>query len=288
MHNNVEKAVIHALSYADIFDAPLSFSELHMFIEVAVSRTQLENILKKQKSVQYSNGYWCLRGRAKICAIRKTREKVSGDKLNAIQPEIKKISKIPTVLFIGVTGSIAVQNAVPSDDIDLCIIARANTLWLTRMVVTLILFLSGKKRSPTQVLAPNTICVNLWMSEHDMYFSEKNIFLAREIIHMKKVINKSDMYKRFLVVNTWVYTFFPNALPRTVVLPKKRFSVMSLLFPIDYLCFVLQKWYMGRRKHSTYVSRTRAAFYPQNTADKILAKYKKRVVVSSKIDQKRA
>ena len=63
------------------------------------------------------------------------REKYSESKLQIAKRASKLISKVPTVLFVGITGSLAMMNADKDSDIDLIIITKRNTLWTTRMLV---------------------------------------------------------------------------------------------------------------------------------------------------------
>ena len=45
----------------------------------------------------------------------------------------------PTIIFLGVTGSVAARNARQGEDIDLLLVCKTGTMWLTRLELWLYL-----------------------------------------------------------------------------------------------------------------------------------------------------
>lgn len=60
----------------------------------------------------------------------------------------------------------------------------------------------------------NKLCLNLFFDEKELAVPEfkKTEYVAHEILQMKPLIIKGDVYQRFLVANNWVFDLFPNAI----------------------------------------------------------------------------
>lgn len=234
------------------------------------------------EDIVQQRGYICLRGREGIFEKRRRREKISQQKEVLAERAGRLLSFIPTIRLIGISGSVAMRNADEDDDLDLFIITRSGTLWLTRFftVFLLTLFQLRRKRKGSRV--KNTVCVNLLLDEQMLQFTKerRDLYTAHEIIQMKPLVNKRQTYEAFLKSNEWVREFLPNSMSETVRMrgyerPGKR-SVSSFLTPLEWVAKTAQVWYMRNHRTTETVSDVLAAFHPFDARRRVLEAFQKR------------
>ena len=184
---------------------------------------------------------------------RLQREKISRQKLQIAQKAAKILSKIPTVKFVGVTGSLAMMNSNENSDIDLMIVTSSNNLWTTRLFTYLLIHLFGfKRRFPMEKAENDKLCFNLWLDEDDLVWrkSDRNIYTSHEIAQIMPLVNKDKTYEKFLFQNKWILSFWPYAvrilnLESRIWNKNSKFQIPNSKFsPVEKLAFKLQYLYM--------------------------------------------
>lgn len=250
------------IKYHDIFDYPLTKEELKKWKVGNKARH-----VKVKGGIHNKNGFYFLDGRGEIIKKRLEKEKYSEQKLQIAKRAAKVLGKIPTVLFVGITGALAMNNAGVDSDIDLMIITKANKLWTTRPVAYLLLKLNGFKiRSPGQKDERDKLCINLWIDQTALEWDkgDRNIYTAHEIAQIKKVVDKQDVYNNFVFKNKWTFDYWPNAFG----FQNKRFKVQKIkpskITLIESIFFKLQKYYMKSKLSREVVDKHRAIFHPNN------------------------
>lgn len=118
----------------------------------------------------------------------------------------KYLAKIDDILMVGVTGSLASKYPQKNDDIDLMIITRKDSLWLTRFKVFLIFW---KFKIPHRT-NNNDICINLWLEDMRIPLNKRNLKNAVDLILMRPILNRQNTYKNFLLINKWVRKYVVN------------------------------------------------------------------------------
>lgn len=263
------QAIVKTLCYAEIFAYPLTSSEIWRYLmhHKKISKQAVQKaLLKNNNLLQETDGYVTLRGRASLVAVRQERLIESRKKIVKALWISAILMYIPTIKLIGISGSLSMNNASKDDDIDLFFITQKNTLWISRMCVSLILVLLGEKRSKKSNLAVNKICPNMFLSENALSLSKgsRNIYTAHEVAQLKVLFSKNGTYERFLEANKWVLKFLPNSFsvskkPK----PKKEIQPLSVcLFPADYVLFLFQYLYMRKGMKQEKISRNIAMFHP--------------------------
>ncbi|MDO8460845.1 MAG: hypothetical protein Q7S38_00205, partial [bacterium] len=157
---SAEKAVIKTLVYSDIFEFPLSYDELWRFLisPKPVSKKSLKEILNRQsQNFSVKNGWHYLSQRENLIDIRLQRRHESAKKLTDAKKIVSYLSLVPTIYLIGISGALAMENAGDKDDIDLFVITKTNTIWITRFVLTLILQVFGVRRNRNVHEAANKV-----------------------------------------------------------------------------------------------------------------------------------
>lgn len=214
-----DRAIVATLLYYDLFSFPLRTDELLRYAPL-----HLANDLPKQGAWWDSgeltsgsqNALWFLKGREQYIERRAELTNASAYKLQRARKFAQLLQIIPGVRFIGVTGSLAMESAVPEDDIDFLIIAAKNRLWLTRALVLSALMAWGVKRPDDgRMEYPNLICANIFLSQDDLYIPDENLFIAHEICQMLPLLGERT-YRNFLDANAWVKNFLPQWKPASV------------------------------------------------------------------------
>ncbi len=289
--NNIGKNILKTLAYADIFDCPLTLEELWCLLiskRKVTKKTVKEYILTLPLVGQY-HGYFCFKQRKHIVQKRIASVLWNNKKFAIAQKISGFLSYIPTVLLIGVSGGVAVENASKDDDIDICIITKKDSLWLTRLLVILLLQVLGIRRKRGVGAVSNKICLNMFIEERGMYFSKErqNVYIAHEIVQLKVLFERNNMYKKFLSVNNWIEKFLPNSIDTKIVryedVKKKSSNIVMSLDLTSFLCYLepfakmFQLWYMKKHRTNEEISQYILAFYPFDYKEKLIEKYHRRL-----------
>lgn len=270
----MHEAIIRTLCYSQVFHFPLNAVEIHQrLIGQKATLLEVQKILKTQKKIQTKGEFYFLCDQS-IVAKRIHRQKISKRKMEEAKKLKQLFSKVPSVVAVFVTGTVAVGNANDSDDIDLLIITQPQKLWITRLIVNMTLDCMGKRRRPHTKTHSDKFCLNLWLTTDSMKIDEarQNLYSAFEVVQAKPIYDKNDVSKQFLYENRWVKKFLPNIVIPIRPLKRSKLSPKTLL---ESIAFVLQKKYMESKKTREAIDTSFAFFHPRDTASLVLAKYKK-------------
>ncbi len=288
MSSQLEEAILKTLCYHDLFDYPLSLSEINRWL-IKSNRILTEKNFESLKNplIQKKQGFYCLAGREIIISIRKKREIYSKDKRLLAEKLINFLKFIPGIKLVGITGALAMDNAKNKDDIDLFIITSARLLWTTRLMVTLFFELLGVRRRPSEQKVNNKICLNMYLDENNLTLPEveHDIYLAHEILQMKPIIVKGDIYCKFIQSNNWIQKYLPHAFENSLLSDKIKSRpflsrlinnhIWMIFLPIEIVLRKIQIWYMGKRKTIEIAQSGMIKFHPYNARHWILSGYQK-------------
>ncbi len=201
-----QSAILKTLAYADIFDFPLTEQEIRRWL-IGPPDGELK-FAKKQP-------FYFLKGREKIVAVRKKREKESQKKFKIAKRVANWLKFIPTIKMVAITGALAMNNAHQDDDIDLLIVSQKNRLWLTRLMTVLLTEIIACRRHPADREFKDKICLNMFLDEAHLAVpkKEQDLFLAHEVCQLKPIWEKDGIYQKFIKENQWVRRFLPNWKP---------------------------------------------------------------------------
>ena len=183
-------------------------------------------------------------------------------------------------------------NAREEDDIDLFIITARNRLFTGRFIALLVAELFGLRRKshyPDHIGVPhhdketNKACLNLFFDERNLTVPnfKKTEYVAHEILQMKPLIDKDNIYLRFIQANKWVFKFFPNA--------KNQISNELLSFKIKNLDFIenfkfqiansleeilkkLQLYFIKKHQTTEIITDSQLWFHPDDFEKKLAKK----------------
>jgi hypothetical protein len=279
----MDECILKTLSYFDIFDYPLTFSEIksNLCCELTVNDDELREIIQNISVIQEAEGYYYFLGRHEILAKRIERGNESVNKFIKARIIAKILSFIPTIEYIGVSGSLSMNNASLSDDIDLFFITKKNTVWMSRLFVNLVLFLLRQRRDRLKKNVRDKICPNMFVSADKLAFSNsrKTLYTAHELMQLKTLFDRNHFRTRMLMKNKWVKEFFPNMVIPFEKRMKKSFMgnlSQKLLLPLEKMLFFLQKIYMKNHRTLEIIAPGRAFFHPVDRQKIILEMYELR------------
>lgn len=268
MKRSVRSSILAAVAYADIFSFPLQEQEVWKYF--IGSPTTLNNFrtalvgLIRNKDIAYRDGYYYMPKRSALIGERQKRERASMRKLKRAHFAAAVLSYIPTIWCIGVSGSLAMHNALPEDDIDFFLITAPRTLWLTRLLANTFMDVLGLRRKPQEAHVQDKICLNMFYdgSRLPLPVRERDLFSAHEIVQMVCLFDRHDMYARFLKENAWITRF----LPHTKRTPKPIGNMGTLWYSrlgiIEWACKKGELWYMKRKRTGEIISSTMLRFHP--------------------------
>jgi len=214
------------ICYAQIFDSVLTLDQIYSLCgnygNTEVSKTI--STLESSGAIKVSGNYVHLKNNtADFVKIKNERIRFSNEVISDNSSLLRILSKLPFILMIGVSGSIAHNNAKiiggELPDLDLFIITKPGSLYTTRLILMLtrklshILYCIGllKKRI--------SIDPNYLMEVDNLEVGNQSFFTAFEAITLK-IIKGNSIYQYFLDSNVWISKYFP--------LEKKRHEKSSL------------------------------------------------------------
>lgn len=261
-----------SLLYHDLFEYPLTWEEL--------KRWEVKNSLEGDFPVEKTGKFYHLPGRAELVTKRLARQKASRNKKQLAQRAVERILKIPTVLLVGITGALAMENAREEDDIDLLVVTQKGTLWTTRFAVIQAIELFGPaRRKPNDSKVEDKLCLNLWLDEDNLAIpaEKRNIYTGHEVLQVVPLASKKGTYSRFIQANNWAREFWPRAVSKKLKTSLPSQSPNSLFGVFEPLARNFQLWYMRKRRTREMVEPGRAFFHPVDWQKPVLEAFELRL-----------
>lgn len=252
------KEELFSVYYHNIFDYPLSFSELVKWNSYEPPPVKCD--------VEYKNGFYFVKGRVGLVYKRIKRKRYSNIKIKIAKKASKILSFVPGVKMIGVTGSLAMENTNKDGDIDLIIITKHGCLWSTRFLVYILLIISHFKiRRPKDPRQKNRLCLNMWLDEANLSWTKKDrsFYTAHEILQTMPIFDKNHTYNSFLESNRWVLKYWPNV-KNIKTRNSTSYTKLKELNIIEKLLYWVQYAYMKPKITREIVTPFKAIFHPTN------------------------
>ena len=312
--------VLKTIRYFNFFNYSPSFEEVYNFLEKKSTKKKVEetlksledkNKIKKEKDLNNVTRYTLHVTRNNTVgeySINKSKVKTQKSEVEKYNEKyffsqkklqnwrfrlyIKILSVFPQIKLVGLSGSLAMMNAGEDDDIDLFIITSKNRLFTGRFIAIILAKILMIHRSylvgyKLQVASyTNKICLNLFFDERNLVIPKfkKNVYVAHEVIQMKPIFNKDNIYERFLRANSWVFKIFPNAKNKLKVKSQKskievkiqKFLKIFEFLILNFLAVMIEKslksfqmYFVNKRKTTELITSTQLWFHPEDFYDRI-------------------
>lgn len=277
MKTSPQAAIIHTLSYFGHFSYAPTLQELHTHIPLLMSQRKLEAYLQHMQnssiitriSFHNSPSRYTLPQYSITKQSIKKRLFYTKCKEKRAHTYLFLLSKLPFVLLIGLSGSVASYNAQKNDDIDLFIVTQSCKMWSTRAAAVALAYLLGVKRPRLTHFAPDKVCTNLWFEESHLAVPKhkRSEYMAYEVVRMRTLHQAHAMHERYLYENRWVKKFFPNII---ISKPRSNNRVAPLIpGTIEQLLKQFQLFIIAKHKTSEYISKHQLWFFPDDYAQKM-------------------
>jgi hypothetical protein len=188
----LKEAIEKTVTYASKYGVDLTWDEVQ---ERLISKKIFKSLKSKAKFKKFNeNKYW-------------------EEKMRIAEEFTDKyLSRIDDILMVGVTGSVASKYPKENDDIDLMVITKKDSLWITRLRVFWIFW---KYKIPHRT-NKNDICINLWLEDMTIPRVKRNLKNAVDLILMRPILDREETYSKFLILNKWVRKYIATAYDKKV------------------------------------------------------------------------
>jgi len=267
----VEKAIVGAIAFFDMFDCPLTDFEIWKYAsvksELSAVRRVLENLTGAGGVVERANGFYFLKGRSGIVKTRLKRYVYADRKFKRAMRVVRIFKLIPWIKTIAVSNVIGAHNLKDGSDIDLFIIAGKKKIWLTRFFCAALAQIAGLR--PEEGNTRDKICLNFYASEEAMDMRplllggsssesaaensaqagrkiNSDIYFTYWLANLVPIYEVDGMYKKFVRENDWMRDCLPNWRPpqterrRCVRGRKAKFNLLNLFNGFENLFKKLQ------------------------------------------------
>ena len=243
----LQRAILHTLAYADVFDYPLSADEIQRYLTgVKAPLAEVEAALEQLSFAVGCDGpYYFLPGRGMIVATRKRRAEVASRLWPKAIRYGRLIASLPFVRMVTVTGSLSMDNTEDGKDIDYMLVTQGGYLWTCRAMTLVIARIAR--------LEGVTLCPNYLVTENALELEDRSLYVARELAQMIP-LSGMEVYERIRCLNSWMDDYLPNAqgaaqLPAGICPIKTPFLFQRLMvFILRALpTSLFERWEMRRK-----------------------------------------
>jgi hypothetical protein len=197
-------SILKVVAYFDLFDYPLTVSEIHAFLDLPWDKQEVNQALDALLRSGYlfrTDVWYSLRQDPLLIRRRKDGNARAALLIRRARRLGRWLMRFPYVRAVGVSGSLSKRWADEKADIDFFVITRENRLWISRTILHLfkkLTFLTGHQ---------HWFCMNYWIDESALPIEEENIFTATELITLLPVAGPKQ-WNAFFGANSWVGRYF--------------------------------------------------------------------------------
>ena len=291
----LHEAILRTLLYYDIWEHPLTVSELALFLPLRLrERADLEAGIGEAMAAGTIAvaGEFCFPAHRPRTVVgeRVARERRARRYWHVARLVMHIIKRTPFVRAVMVSGELSKNVWSRGGDIDFFILTEPGRLWIARTLLVLFkksVLLNRKK----------FFCLNYFATTAALEEPDRNIYVATEVAHVKPLFN-AVLYRRYLDHNRWTALFFPNFMPHALPAPmvndspsrvqrifEKAFSILPLDRLDGWLLSVWREVWVRRYAHLSEEARAKAFTTSDNVSrayagdfqERILAEYRRRL-----------
>ena len=274
----MEKTIIATLNYFQYFDYAVSLDEIYWYLTKRIDKKRLDHTVEQlllqkklffhQKIQRYTLGGYSIDDYRNVLL----KQSISQKKLIKIRHFVKWLSVFTEIKLIGISGSLAMKNAKKNDDIDLFIITARKRLWTGRLLALFLAQVFRIRRKVGEKSVKDKVCLNLFFDEADMKIARRkqNIYVAHEVLQMKPLVDKDNVYQDFLKVNNWVYRIFPNypQIEKVELKRKKGANFVGNL--VESFCKIIQMLIINKHRTGEMITDSQLWFFPDDFEKKLI------------------
>jgi len=166
---NLAEAILKTFAFFDTFNYPLTSFEVWRLCETRADFSEIQNVLLENflsSRLEQKNGFYFLRGRENIIESRRQFAILAEKKMRRARLALKLWRFVPGLKGVAVCNNFYYH---PGSDVDLLVITDKNSLWLTRILVTLITHFAGMRMDRKKIA--DQVCLSFFISENGLDLS---------------------------------------------------------------------------------------------------------------------
>jgi len=231
VQNNLEKSVLATIAYFNVFDYPLTVTEIWKWLYCPVdgfaSESPRRNISEIQKILENSEiiksladsrrGFYFLKNREGLLAGREARYVLALKKMKRAKRVANFLKFIPGVKMVAICNTLAWANSREESDIDFFIVTAPNKIWTARFWAVGFLQIFGLR--PSKKNTKDKICLSFFADEDSLNLESltagtPDIYLIYWIAQLAPLFDCGGIYHKFWQANSWIKKFLPNIFSR--------------------------------------------------------------------------
>ena len=219
--NTLEQAIIRTVSWFSLFEYPLTSFEVWKYLFGKKATLQEVDLCLYhsdylQKHLEKKDGFIFFYNPTR--SIEDILRKHHENYVDAIF-KLKKIKRMlwffrlfPSIECVAACNSLAWFSTTHKSDIDLFIIVKPGTIWITRLCLVIPFVFLGKR--PGQTIK-DPFCFSFFLSSDNLNLEQfaikpKDFYLALWAMSLIPFLNRGRTFEIFIERNQWVFSDFPN------------------------------------------------------------------------------
>lgn len=212
----LQKAIVEAIAFFDMFDCPLTLMEVWKFIRMECGLTDVQEILSSGIMIEVGekNGYYFLAGREGIYNTRMQRYNFAVRKLKRTLLIARIFKLVPWIKMIAVGNMMGANNLRDQSDIDLLVVTEKKRIWLTRLLTVAIT--AALRMRPQPDNNRDKICLSFFVSENALDLEKLmlkdalDIYFIYWMANLVPVYDADNVFNRLIEENRWLKERLPN------------------------------------------------------------------------------
>lgn len=243
----IRESILATIVYYDIFNLPLTLAEVYKYlinpkrltsknaiasdevnVEAADIVVELDN-MARLGLIGHKNGFYFISGRDDLYEKRIEKDKLANRKWKKFLSMAKYLQLAPYLRAVFASGSLAANNPEPKSDFDVFIVVKSGRLYTGRLFLWLISSVLGVRRGRFDVVAPDKLCFNHYLTDDNLALSHRSLYIAQTLANMKPVVVYDGVLEKFIASNRWVGSYCFNFRPVTLYRSVKTGKVLLAL-----------------------------------------------------------
>lgn len=219
------RLIFATILYYDSFNFPLSLAEVYKYLispkRFSAQKKEMSNIKVTEIAIEldkmarvgligHKNGFYFMSGKDELYERRIEKDKLANRKWKKFMAIGKYLQFAPYLRAVFASGSLASNNPETKSDFDVFVVIRSGRLYTGRLFLWLISSLLGARRGRFDVIAPDKLCFNHYLTDDNLEIQGRSLYVAQSIANMKPVIFSKVVLEKIIVSNKWVNSYCCN------------------------------------------------------------------------------
>jgi hypothetical protein len=240
--SEIRKSIVKTILYFDIFRFPITLEEIRFYLtEANDPDTELQKLVSDGVILQQGI-YFGLGNIAENVLRRESGAERAKNSMKVAQKMTRRLTWIPFVRCVGISGSLSKGYMDSDSDIDFFIIVQENRLWIVRAIFSFVFKWVGLLGQE------NIFCPNYVLVDNKLKVPDQSLYTAIEIHSLIPMYNQS-LYETFVSENNWAGKTLPNARLKTSFLPKEKSHRLSVLWNSSFFSYLDDLFFSIFQKH---------------------------------------